>query len=102
MFPENHRLESLVGPRGRISEWLGTLLQVLLLIYKVCMKIFHRFKFLKVTYEFESDHSSLFSHVYPSWLVTWVDVGRGCYKEHGKDLRIVLKCLRENQPYGKL
>jgi len=43
------------------------------------MLCFHRFHFLKVIEEVESNHSSLTLHVYPSWSVTWVDVGGGCY-----------------------
>lgn len=36
--------------------------------------VFHRFNFLKVTEEVESNHSSLLSHVYLGWIVNWVDV----------------------------
>ena len=32
-----------------------------------------------VVAEVESYHSSLSSHVYLDWPVTWVDVGGGCY-----------------------
>ena len=45
------------------------------------MLCFHRFHFLKVTWEVESNHSSLLSHVYPSCPVTWVNVGGGCYNK---------------------
>jgi len=38
---------------------------------------FRRFHFLKVTKEVESYHSSLSLHVYPNWVITWVDVGGG-------------------------
>jgi len=58
-------------------EWLGYLLGVLLLMWKVWLMGFDRFHFLKVTKEAESYHSSLSSHVYPGWSVTWVDVGGG-------------------------
>ena len=43
-----------------------------------------QFHFLKVTWEVESDHISPSSHVYPSWLVNWVDIGGGCYKVASK------------------
>jgi len=61
----------------------------------VCVLCFCRFHFLKVTYEVEFNHSSLSSHVYPIWLVTWVDVGVGCYRvvsEHGSPLELDGQC----------
>jgi len=36
------------------------------------------------TYGVESYHSNFSSHVYPSWLVTWVDVVGGHYKIQGR------------------
>jgi len=45
------------------------------------MLCFHRFQFLKVTKEVESNHSNLSSHVYPGLLVTLVDVGGWCYNQ---------------------
>ncbi len=62
----------------------------------VCMVCFHQFHFLNVTYEVESYHSGLSSHVYPGWLVTWVDVGGGCYRvvsEHGSPLKLDGLCV---------
>jgi len=41
-------------------------------------------------------HSGLLSHVYPSWLVAWVDVEGGYYRvvsEHGSPLRLDGLCF---------
>jgi len=57
---------------------------------------FHRFHPLNVTWDVESYHSGLSSHVYPDLLVAWVDVGGGCYRvesEHGSPLRLDGLCI---------
>jgi len=48
------------------------------------------------TWRVESYHSNSLSHVYPNWLVTWVDVGGGCYKvvsDHGSPLGLDGQCV---------
>ena len=75
-------LKTSVGPRGQLPEVLGWFSWVLQLMWKVCMLCFCRFHFLTITQEVESNHNSLSLHVYLGWLVSWVDVGGGCYKYH--------------------
>jgi len=69
---------------------------VLLMMLDVCKVCFHRFHFLNVTYEVESYHSGLSSHVNPIWLVAWVYVGGWCYRvvsEHGSPLGLDGLCV---------
>ena len=80
-----------------VAERLDWFLRVLMLMLNVCMVCFHRFHFLSVTEEAESYHSSLLSHVYPSWLVTWVSVRGGCYRvvsDDGSPLGLNRQCIR--------
>lgn len=77
------------GLKGWLPEWLGCLLGVLLLMWKVCVMCSTRSTSLTNTYGVESHHSNFSSHAYPSWPVTRVDVGGGCYRvvsEHGSTL----------------
>jgi len=62
----------------------------------VCMVCLRRFHFLNMIYEVKSYHSGLPSHVYPGWMVAWVDVGGRCYRvvlEHGSPLRLNGLCV---------
>ena len=94
--PEVKRSKKLVGPRGKMSEWLRCLLGLLLLMWKVCLMCFCVFHFLKDTWDVESYHSSLSPHVYPDWAVYWVDMGGGCYRlvtDHGSPLGLDGMCV---------
>lgn len=60
------------------------------------MACFHQFHFLNMTWEVESYHSNVSSHVYLDWPVTWVDVGGKFYivvPEHGSPLTLNGWCV---------